>query len=488
MDIRNIDRRILVICILAVLSAAAAVLIYVDPSGKITGRPDRVSGINVYAKDFDSVSLRWKASDRAGKYVVYRSDSKNLGYEKVATVKTNEYTDKGLITGNEYWYKVRAANDTRRAGNSKKISGEPELKTPEITARSTGDGVLVKITPSPGADGYVVYRDDEAIAKGDGLEYLDTKTKAMDSNHYSAISYREVEDEIVKSQKSRARAASKAALNISVKEYEDVPELIKGDDEFVIKGKIESNATIDKVKVGVMDKNNEWVSTDTRYEKSGVNEKTFDIQSIDENIAMENLPVGQYKFTIVAEMKDGTVKTIKDQEFTVREPKGGELIVQAAIDCAWPYGTPLSKYKYSGGSPTPAYKDALNQAYGSRSSWSAQTRAGASCDVFVGTVVRVSGVDPGFPRGLDGVVSHYKKNTDLWEEVGHDPEDLMPGDVIFQLFKGGGGHISVYIGDGLIAQAHYKAHNGTYGIISDYSKYVKGEGGCNQYHIYRSKK
>lgn len=49
---------------------------------------------------------------------------------------------------------------------------------------------------------------------------------------------------------------------------------------------------------------------------------------------------------------------------------------------------------------TSAYKTALAKAYPKRSSWGKSARLGKSCDVFVGTVVRNSGLDKSYPRGL----------------------------------------------------------------------------------------
>ncbi len=54
----------------------------------------------------------------------------------------------------------------------------------------------------------------------------------------------------------------------------------------------------------------------------------------------------------------------------------------------------------SASSPTSAYKTALNKAYPNRSSWGSAAKAGKSCDVFVGTVIRVLGIDKNYPRGL----------------------------------------------------------------------------------------
>lgn len=49
---------------------------------------------------------------------------------------------------------------------------------------------------------------------------------------------------------------------------------------------------------------------------------------------------------------------------------------------------------------TSAYKSALSKAYPKRSSWGKSARLGKSCDVFVGTVIRILGIDKDYPRGL----------------------------------------------------------------------------------------
>ena len=487
--LRKYDIRIFIIAALVVLTVAAACFIYVDPAGHMTGRPDKVEHVAVEDATYDSVSLKWSASSAAKGYIVYRSENKHTGYEKLARVTDTTYRDEELTTGETYWYRVAAAGERRRSGKSKKISAKPKLQTPRLTARSTGDGVLVKISQVPGADGYEIYRDDEVIAKGDGLEYMDVDTNTSEKSKYAAKAYREVEDKVVNSQRSNARVAAKAMLNISLDNYEEIPELLAGDKTFAFKGDIRSNATITKVKVGVKKKDaDEWVSKETKFVETGVNDKNYNISAANEKVAMESLPAGNYRFVVVAELRDGTVETLKEQEFSVRQPSGGELIAKTATDLAWPYGTDRSAYKYKGGKPTDAYRAALDQAYGSRSSWGKQTRAGASCDVFVGTAVRVSGVDPNYPRGLDGVVSHYKNNTDKWELVEDKSEsNLKPGDLIFQLYKGGGGHICIYLGEGKVAEAHYVAYGGTYSVIGSYDGAVKSGSRCRQYYVYRAK-
>ena len=85
--------------------------------------------------------------------------------------------------------------------------------------------------------------------------------------------------------------------------------------------------------------------------------------------------------------------------------------------------------------------------------------------------LRASGYDPNFPRGLDEVQNYIKKNGDKWKTINAPSmAKTKPGDVIFQLYNGGGGHIMVYLGNGKVANAHYVGK--TYGIIQSYSSQV----------------
>lgn len=162
---------------------------------------------------------------------------------------------------------------------------------------------------------------------------------------------------------------------------------------------------------------------------------------------------------------------------------GGEKISDKAKQLAWPYGTDKDKYRYPSGSATAAFKAAIEKAYPDRRGWGKQTRAGASCDVFVGVVVRASGIDPTFPRGLDGVVKHCKVNS-RWKLTGiKSTSKLEPGDIIYQEWSGGG-HISIYVGGGKIANAHYVGK--TYGVIEKVSN-LKSASKCQIYNVYRAK-
>ena len=169
------------------------------------------------------------------------------------------------------------------------------------------------------------------------------------------------------------------------------------------------------------------------------------------------------------------------------KPTKQERIVATAKKCAYPMGTG-GKKRYPSGHPKKAYKQALNKAYPNRSSWGTQTRAGASCDVFVGTVVRASGIDKMYPRGLDDQLEYrhtdrFKKRFKLLRNP--KKKDLKPGDITVQIFHSGAGHTTIYLGGNRVANAHY--YGKTYPVIEKYSNKVRSASDTRVFYVYRPK-
>ena len=163
-----------------------------------------------------------------------------------------------------------------------------------------------------------------------------------------------------------------------------------------------------------------------------------------------------------------------------------DMIAKTAKECSWPIGTPQKKRAYPDGAPKPEYKKALNKAYPNRSSWGAQPRAGASCDVAVGTFIRASGADKKWPRGLDEIVPYCRtiRGRKLWKRIKNpNQKDLLPGDVIYQIFNSGAGHVSIYLGDGKVANAHY--YGKSYPVVQKYSNKVRTASECRRFYVYR---
>ena len=128
------------------------------------------------------------------------------------------------------------------------------------------------------------------------------------------------------------------------------------------------------------------------------------------------------------------------------------------------YATSTHKADYPDGKPKDEYKKALNKAYPDRSKWGKATRKGASCDVYVGTTVRSSGVDKKFPRNLNsqyGYLAKSKKfarikSIEREKRIKNKIKLLKDGDIIIYKRNNGKGHICFFV-DGKIKQgAHEK--------------------------------
>lgn len=145
---------------------------------------------------------------------------------------------------------------------------------------------------------------------------------------------------------------------------------------------------------------------------------------------------------------------------------GNHDINQTAIDLAWPnLGHGLT--------PKPSYKQAL-QSTGINRLGDRFSMMGASCDAFVATVMRHSGVDPDFACcgvSHNGATARHVLNSGKYIEVPNHPGSLQPGDIRLS-----SGHIELYIevdGVGKIASASHSERTGEILNFYDNSKTFK---------------
>ena len=146
-------------------------------------------------------------------------------------------------------------------------------------------------------------------------------------------------------------------------------------------------------------------------------------------------------------------------KFPTLPPKTAKI----AVECCYPYGTPVKKYTYKDGKPKPEYKKRLNEAYPSRKHWKhAKSRAGASCDVFAGVVLRCAGYKKA-PHAMSKMVAWCRENLAKVSS----PQN---GDILTRT-----NHVMVCVdirGKKRVANAHFLDHGGTYGIIEKPGKYT----------------
>ena len=161
--------------------------------------------------------------------------------------------------------------------------------------------------------------------------------------------------------------------------------------------------------------------------------------------------------------------------------KPEEKVSQIAILAnEFAYPTNTSKADYPKGEPKKAYKDALPKAYPNHNSWGTAPSKGASCDVFVGTCVRLSGIDKNFPRGLDEQIPYLQKSN-KFREVKVTTTTVKDGDIIVYAKTGGGAHICIAYG-GKIKEAGYKHY---YPKTTNYLKQRLSKSGKKWLRVYR---
>ena len=158
-------------------------------------------------------------------------------------------------------------------------------------------------------------------------------------------------------------------------------------------------------------------------------------------------------------------------EFPSIKKPNRELIGDKAYELAYK-DSASGKAKYPSGKPTEAFKKALNNVYPDRKSWGEAPRLGASCDVFVGTVVRASGIDSKFPRGLADQKPYLAKSN-KFDMVSTNPADAKTGDIItYEHATTSGGHICIKWGDKLKHASYKEWYGRTTGVGSRFSRKV----------------
>jgi|GEM_PF-1185876 len=164
---------------------------------------------------------------------------------------------------------------------------------------------------------------------------------------------------------------------------------------------------------------------------------------------------------------------------------GGGTIAETAIYLSWP-----GSRSHAITDPKPEYVAAMKEV----DAWILPCGAngecpyyGASCDQFVGTVMRYSGADPNFPIffGAGTLPNYLKTHTEMYMKVDHqeDVANLQPGD-IFITYENGN-HIYLYVGeiDGQPAQASASWGDRTGEHFP--GVYFSDNGGSRVYEVYR---
>lgn len=146
------------------------------------------------------MTIAWTPRSDVSGYEIYRSTTKKGTYTKVATIKSASkatYTDKKLVPGTKYYYKVRTFVDNNgniNYGMDSKPRGAQLGVKPVISSiqGTTGSKIKISWNSIPGAKEYRVYRSTSkkgtytkiATLKSDKLSYTDKKLKMTQTYFY----------------------------------------------------------------------------------------------------------------------------------------------------------------------------------------------------------------------------------------------------------------------------------------------------------------
>ena len=122
------------------------------------------------------IKLEWTAVTGAEKYAVYRSLSKDSGFEKIASTESASYTDKSAKAGTVYYYKVKAVHQNTDANSaySAVVGQTCDLKRPDISVKLSSGNPKLSWEAISGATKYYIYR---ATVKNGAYEKIDSTTK-----------------------------------------------------------------------------------------------------------------------------------------------------------------------------------------------------------------------------------------------------------------------------------------------------------------------
>ncbi|SHO52588.1 leucine-rich repeat protein [Anaerocolumna xylanovorans] len=122
--------------------------------------PDNMKASN---SGYDSIKLSWEFVGDASGYQIYRAASLGGKYNCIKNTASTEYVNTGLLSGNTYYYKVRAfkyMGSIKVLGNfTEPVSAVPVLAAPANlkTAAYGGNGVKISWNKTGGASGYQIY-------------------------------------------------------------------------------------------------------------------------------------------------------------------------------------------------------------------------------------------------------------------------------------------------------------------------------------------
>lgn len=186
---------------------------------KFMKNPVSPSNITAKSASYDKVQLNWQKVSGVTGYQVYRATSKKGKYTKLATIdkgNSSKYIDEKVITGKNYYYKIRTYTKvdgkTFYSKYSSHVIGKAVLEKPSKLSikKVNNNAINIKFQRSKGASGYEIYRADSTnktykkiTTLTKGTTYTDKKIKSGKSYKYKVRAYRNMKGKKVYSDWAR---------------------------------------------------------------------------------------------------------------------------------------------------------------------------------------------------------------------------------------------------------------------------------------------
>lgn len=142
----------------------------------------------------NNVKLTWDKTSYATSYIIYRSNTKNGTYKKIANPTKTEYIDKNVSSANSYYYKIRAWK--KGVSSAQSILSDSKVaytktKKPTVTTKYSSSKVVLSWKKVTRASKYYVYRRNSEgkyvkIGETTKLTYSD-KNVSKDKYYYYKV-------------------------------------------------------------------------------------------------------------------------------------------------------------------------------------------------------------------------------------------------------------------------------------------------------------
>ena len=137
----------------------------------------------------NKVKLTWDKTTYATSYIIYRSNTKNGTYKKIANPVKTEYVDKNVSSAESYYYKIRAWK--RNVSSAQSILSDSvvaytKTQKPTVTTAYTSSKVTLSWKKVTRADKYYIYKRN---SKGKYTKIGETKKLSYSDKNVTPDNY-----------------------------------------------------------------------------------------------------------------------------------------------------------------------------------------------------------------------------------------------------------------------------------------------------------